>query len=764
MRQRKRDLEQNGLTFALQALLHRHESYVKDSQAEHHRLSSYVQELESQRSSLQEANERFVSENKELLSQLQTLNADLAGSGKRVKDLEELLQECESEVRRLSGLARKAEELESKVLDMERERDELCRQIDDGKHENRSTIVRWKDSERRIRELEKEVQRIEWEATLDKQRHEEICARMEKERSLERELGLSEGRLKATAAVQSMKGNAPGGKAVVSNFVRDILQDNANLQAGIEELRLLLQSSNEEVENLREQVLLHQPVLEDNTVTPSRSTSLGDELASLSESLPKQVQQEVHVHHHYHAKLASKKERVAPVRRSSRRRAVMATSASASPGSSTPSTPLVRPQRMVSSPAVPMSLGQAQPIKNRWSVQSAATTSTYMSSMASSPRSYLDRNSSIFDRIERGEDSSRPTSPESAGFSSPVPWKKDRFDIPPLHSFQEEDGDQDEAVSPLESSTNNLNTSNQEHEVGVPVLTPKPSNIQAEQKEVEVSIPPPEEPRPPDPVLEQENSFQNMGVAKTDRSTEDAFEDSLPLRRTLHRASSHESLVSISGMDIHLAQRPSAASTLALLHGNSYHFANRPAQARKVSATQPLASVTEYTATSRPGLDSHQSASFAALSGIATNNIKQSPRAATPATGAMGRLGGWVRGKWGVAPTKSVADLRSAAFNVQSPPPPVFASPAASVPIQTPVTAHRRKDSATISTSMTDSQPPSTPVKTSMQPTLSRTPGINQPGFIPGLAALAVKKASTSTADVQTRVFDLDGLRESLAE
>lgn len=826
--------QDSGLTFALQALLDRHEAYVKESQAEQARLSSYITDLENEKTQLQDSNHKFVVENRELLQKLEQLNTDFSDSGKKVQDLEHLLQDCEQEIRRLNGLTRKTQDYEMRMLDMEREHAELHKHFADGKEETRSTIARWKESERKVRELEQEVQRIEWAAKLDREKHEEIVARMERDRGLDRELGLSEGRLKATAAVQNIRSGGPREKQVVSSFVRDILQDNANLQAGIAELRELLQSSNDEVQNLREQVILHQPITDDDTHTPQRSLSLGEELA-LSRSPPKQSSQEVHVHHHYHANLGSKKEKTPLMRKSSRRKALMPSAFSASPSTSGASTPLVRAHRYNSDSDVPPIIRTRDSKVNRWSVQSTATTSTYMSSMASSPRSYFDRNSSIFDRLEREEESSRPTSPDSFTTSSPMPFKrKSRPDEQALCVFEEEDNTDDPGLSPLQpeepedvrltlrSNDENITPVSKEDKNFVPgmeemELTPRPSMytgtaVKAEQQassSIESQVP--EQPMPPEgsptpskhPIfkpLSDEQTNTPKGTSSQELNAADANISSFQIpeiRPSIHRRNSHDSLLSISGMDIHLAQNNNPRSALALLRGsgaNKHHFAPSPSSKRKVSATQPVAAVTEYTAISRPGLDNTPSASMVALSGIRNADNTSS---STPVKGLIGSVGGWVRGKWGVAPTKSGADLRSAGASSSSgtlgtSPNPSQHRPvvghAATSPVLAKSSAVSQRSVETTSTSnsksSTDRRSMSTKQLDIPKATSSitiaprnnedvsnvlassffggRTPGINQAGPIPGFAAaVAAKRAPT---EVQATQVDVKGLKESLGE
>lgn len=827
----KHKRQDSGLTFALQALLDRHEAYAKESQAEQARLSNYITDLENEKISLQDANHKIVVENRELLQRLEQLNTDFGESGQKVQDLERFVQDCEQEIRRLNGLTRKTQDLELKMLEMEKEHADLNKHIADGKEENRSTIARWKESERKVRELEQEVQRIEWAARVDREKHEEIVARMERDRALDRELGLSEGRLKATAAVQNLKSGGPREKQVVSNFVRDILQDNANLQAGIAELRELLQTSNDEVQNLREQVILHQPMLEEGAHTPQRSLSLGEELA-LDRSPPKPVQQEVHVHHHYHAKVGSKKEKIPLTRRSSRRRALMPSAISSSPSTSGISTPLVRAHRYNSDSEVSNGIRSKDSRANRWSMQSTATTSTYMSSIASSPRSYFDRNSSIFDRLEREEESSRPTSPDSFILSSPMPFKrKPKLDDQALSVFEEEDINDDATSSPRENNVTEdvPSIETPADESGTPPdqdgddtipdleLTPRPNihnepESMPEQQDSSPSKPHiPDQPLPPEDSSgsTQDSSTGTHADGTTTISKASSIQESKPadstipyykipeIRPSIRRRNSHDSLMSISGMDIHLAQHTDTRSALALLRGagaNKHYFAPSPSTTRKVSATQPLASVTEYTAISRPGVDNTPSASMVALSGIRNAD---NTNTATQSKGLIGSVGGWVRGKWGVAPTKSIADLRSVAAITPSKTSATSSSSAqyrpsaihaTTTPAQLKSSAISQRSVATTSTSnsksaagkrsvsanLLDNPKQTTSIaisprtrEESSDAVLSsffggRTPGINQAGPIPGFAAtVAAKRVPT---EIQATKVDVNILKESLGE
>ena len=768
------DESSSGLTFALQALLSRHESFVAESQQQHARLDAKIAQLEAERNTLQTANERIVAENKQLLSKLETLNDSFKVNDNTVKTLEALLRDTEIEVRRLNGLARRAEELDARAQEMDKQRVELMRQITDGESESKSTLGRWRESERKVKQLELEVQKIEWEAKMQQNKHTEIVARLERERVLERELGGAEGRLKGAAALQGIESG--NGSNVVSHFVRDILQDNANLQAGIVELRELLQLSNDEVQNLRQQIIHHQPVdHEEADDSFSKSVPLDQEM-QWNEPSPEQPQREVHVHHHYHAKLAAKQNRTPTIRRASRRRTVMGTSVFSSPGSSTPSTPTTR-ARYASSPVVPLHLNQPLPTRNRWSSHSSTTMTSTISSLPSSPQSYIfDRNPSIFDRIEAGEDSSRPTSPESAaGFTSPAPKLY-------VDGFEPVLEDEDELFSsPSKENippTSNLGISKEN--TPRPDLTPKQSQVLAPSKPIDIHPPQPRPPDPVTPVLDFDNEpLTPATVTHVDKANDSKYLDEtvtpptttapppsqakeppplaeIETRPSLQRSSSNDSLVSISGMDIHLAKRPLLGTTHSTrMRGNASYFPLTPSSARTITASAPVATITGVSAVSSKRSFSSDTQGPAGRSLQTIAGVPVSPQhSSNPGAGVaagLGKivgLGGWVGRKWGVAPTKSIADLRSH-INSSTPP----RSNANTKDVQaTPPKPIRRPSFMSIA---------SDGVGNGMG-SLSRTPGINQKGSIPGF--WLKQESDRYEVKVEAERVDEEGLREVLAE
>lgn len=780
IKQKKND---EGLTFALQALLDRHESFVKDARAEQARSAAYIVELELERADLQANNESIRIENRDLLDKLEQADAELGAKDERVKELENLLQDCENEVTRLNGLRNLTLDLEHKLEVVERDRAEALQEAQDCRVESRSTIARWRESERKIRELEKEVCRIELKANADLQRHEDIVARLSRGQDPERSLGLSEGRLKPSAAVQTVREDSPREKQVVSNFVRDILQDNVNLQAGIAELRQLLATSNEEVQTLRERVILHQPIMDES---PMSRQSLDDEIApSLAGS--SLSQQQVHVHHHYHP--GTKRART-PLRRAKQRRVLMpgaGLSSRNSTSSSVCSTPSMRPTQLRTDVSLPP-FKLEQPRDHRWSIQSSNTASTYFSSIASSPHSYLDKGPAIFDRSDCGNESSRPTSPDLSEINSPLPYpRKHRETNSSLSAFIEEDEDISPSEVPflndvkadcIDTSLGGDNVLCNTQEDRTSSTTPSKSNTNSRSFEPGGI-----------PSLQSDDDISGVPLLRdTPNMTSMITAMDVPIKTEPHldldlppshrRRNSTDSLVSISGMDIHIAQRPRAAAStaLALLSrssgANKHHFAPSPvaAKTRQISgAAQPSAVVTEVAAVSRSGVD-NVSASMMALSGIARERAKP----VAPSRSSAGLFGGWISRKWGVAPAKSIVDLRSAHSSSLS-------SAAATAVAPETSKSNLISQCSTVPEAV-DTRPSTVPaVKPKTDPSLmrhlnstttqsktvkdvfgDRSPGINQLGAIPGLAAMLTAKASPVVVNPER--VDVDELRDGLSE
>lgn len=429
---------------------------------------------------------------------------------------------------------------------------------------------------------------------------------------------------------------------------------------------------------LREQLLLHQPVVEENG-DGSGPPTLRAELAPKEPPEPQVISQALHIHHHYHA---PKKEEI---RRPKKKRNPL-------------NTALFTPPKSMQSPRTPRSQDSASAIlsqtavtipapitpTNRWSMQSGQMSDFAPSSVPSSPQSMY-RHSGLFDRFDI--DSSRPTSP-----SSSVDPMSPQF--PPRHRKRDS-------------------------EVSARSFIP-PSNFQPhiihEEEDGDVEELP--DLQVTDATTPSDVSHDTEGIIQ-----EDEPDWTSSFQPTLRRTASHESILSISGIDIHtLKSRP---SQLTITGGNRML---RPySRLGSPSTTISMDSLTSSSMiTARPTLSRHGQDSTTYLrSSIASNSDNRSIASSNSNEGIGGKLGGWVFGRWGVSPAKSHADLRSASR----------------------LASQQRAVSGPA-------------VDGTMQAFMSRPPGINQKGPIPGY----MKKAVRAPSQVKPEVVDHDALREILNE
>ena len=500
-----------SLTFALQALLVRHEQYMLDAQRDRNELSTRIEELEQDKRHLENENAKKIAENRALLDQLEAVNETVAESEAHIKSLEATLQSAQQEVRRLDGLAARTKDLECQLMVLEQEQAVLQRTVSTTEAQERSAVQRWKKAERNLSLLQDQLEHIEKEGREERERHVEVLGRMERQRAVERELDTAAGRLKGAAAV-TVKGH--NGSNVVSHFVKDILQDNANLQLGIVELRDMLMNSNDEVQSLREQLLLHQPVEDAQTLR-----------AELSQKEPKDekpspvVSQELHIHHHYHAP-----------KEESRRPKKKRTSLSSSiftplRGTQSPRTPRARETANAILSQTSVTIPAAA--SNRWSMQSGGQASEFAPSSAPSSPQSMYRNG-LFDR-GFDVDSSRPTSPGSS-------------------------------IDPMSPSCQPLQSHRNRGSIASTRFFTTPQNFQPhstihEEHDYDDDI----------PDLHMQSDSQT--ATPTTSTPAELIEElpHTPFKPTLHRSTSHESILSISGLYIHtLKSHPSQMTSMLL--------------------------------------------------------------------------------------------------------------------------------------------------------------------------------------------------------
>lgn len=624
------------MEFSLQALLVRHEAYMADAEKERVDMMARIQELESDKNQLQKTNEDLVKDNRALLDQLESVNNAVSESDNRVTGLQATLQSAQQEMQRLSHLASKTERLEQQLADFEREHENFQSNLDAKDQAEKHATRKWQSSERLLADMQGQLERIEQEAQEERERHIEVVGRMERRRAVEKELTSAAGRLKGAAASKAT-GRESAGNNVVSHFVKDILQDNANLQMGIVELREMLQNSNQEVETLRQQLVVHQPLEEEDTRPP-----LGDRKTSLHDEINKATSQELHVHHHYHApSTQSAAGGVRNLRRPKKKRYGALTPNYHTPPASGRSTP--RSSVSYNTPSsmatilqqTAVSVPSSSPQNHRWSYQSNQTYhSQYGSSGPASPQSTVNRASSIFDRAfsDGGhEDSSRPTTPDTEEPGSPM--------LAPSHSKRPSGAGYRTISAPavqrkgfnpghsLPALDSIMDTSIED----LPPLRPRPSNHNAIMEETDSDwcqeVPPAPENTSNDATSGHEPYFDvhNANIYQA------------PLRR----AASHESLLSISGMDIHTYQsRPKHA--LLTKGGISSGTVVSGAQAH--AARPAMASRTE-------------SNSHSMLRGVAAD--QHVATAAPPKPTLTRKASGWIFGRWGATPGPPIPESNS---------------------------------------------------------------------------------------------------------
>ena len=622
-----------SLTFAIQALLARHESYIAEAADERRKMVGSIEELENDKKELQASNARTIEENRYLLDQLEEMNGAVKSADSQILSLKGTLDSTRIELERLTVLAAQASNLEAQLASLEMEAADLHHQLASREEEKRTAVQRWQGAERTVNTLQEQVDRIDNEAREDRLRHAEVVKRFERRRTVERELETAAGRLKGAAAAATL--SKDGGNNVVSHFVKDILQDNAKLQLGIVELRELLTGSNEEVESLREQMILHQSV-QPNTERPG-SGDLNSELARTSIT-DDGLSPDYHVHHHYHAapKVKTARERSVGLTKAKKRRNVTTPGLrTPSSGTQTPRTPQRSSARSIEygpdlSAATILSQTSVTipPLSpHRWSSQSLQAPP----SLPGSPQSAF-RYPSVFDNIDDNAGSSRPTTPGSTALESPPIYAR--------HYKRNSD------ISAKSLSTQTTPTVPQSRS-GIMQAVDRygiDDPIDSTQNSLQDRTTIPEEPEDDKRISFQDNHFDLLKKHAQQ-----------PYPR-LHRASSHESLLPTArGVDV------------PKLHNKrSQGFHPRSSFGPSVPSIGPVTSSTAAVVSKRPPPRGYDSSNYNRLllhahHASASSSSTGGPAAAGEKPTLGKRVGGWVFGKWGVgvAPAKSMANLRA---------------------------------------------------------------------------------------------------------
>ncbi|KAK0658687.1 hypothetical protein QBC41DRAFT_55327 [Cercophora samala] len=411
-----------------QTLLVRHEAYMASAERDRAELNARIEQLEAENAELERKNREVNHDNHNLRDELDHLNDTVKDADTKIEFLERTLRDAQREVRRLENAAERAAGLERQIALLEEEQATLQAAVVTTKDEARTAMHRWKQAEKGLSDLQAQLERMEKEAREDRERHVEVISRMERQRLMEKELNTAAGRLKGAAAVRSMTDSKNGGN-VVSHFVRDLLQDNANLQLGMAELREMLVSSNDEIQMLREQLLYHQPAppneIEREPETPAEEMpQTGTSPQSLRAELerheqptspppPPRVSQQLHIHHHYHV---THKQELKRMRK--KRQGITS-------GTFTPPKMYSAPSSPVTSSIMwhrgPMNGNHEPPTpsEHHWSQHDDENPSEFgHSSEISSPRS--NNRNSVFDRMV---DVSYPTSPTTSLDPTSPAWK-----------------------------------------------------------------------------------------------------------------------------------------------------------------------------------------------------------------------------------------------------------------------------------------------------------------------------------------------------
>lgn len=634
-----------ALTFALQALLARHEAYMASAERDRAELNARVEQLELDKAALQQDNVKTVEENRALLDQLEALNGTVSESEGKIRSLEAALRSTQLQVKLLEGASARAADMERHIALLETEQQTMQSALIKSEEEARSALYRWRMADRDIKGMQDQLERMEKEAREERERHDEVIERMERQRALEKDLETAAGRLKGAAAVKSIT-NGKSGTTVVSHFVRDLLQDNANLQLSMAELRELLQNSNDEIQMLREQLLYHQPIDGDVSTVSTLRAELGSPEKTVVE---KKISQELHIHHHYH--VASKPDVRKPLKK---KRLGLASGVLTPPLTSTPSTPVMRPWQLSPSTPAPVVLSDSNNSTpnavhppGRWSPSSEEPSELILSSAPSSPQT--NPRDSMFD--QNPVDLSLPISPSTS--------------IDPMSpSFPSSHGKQlfRGFLTPNKPNPSPPALSTAQASAKV---EPRPF-LDAVQEELD-----PTHSKPlvaSDAVLEPAHSTQTGLTDDTghNRPLEDASERNDPsftspvspdvdyfrpdfptFPRTLRRVASHESIMSLSnGMDIHtlkarpsqLTLRPLGGATATAGIGISTVTALSTLTSTSTEGKRSSAILRDSMGLPMPPMTTREPGR--AVSGPLTTNSTRSPNS-TGKGGAFGKLTSW---------------------------------------------------------------------------------------------------------------------------
>ncbi|KAB5571763.1 hypothetical protein GE09DRAFT_1170230 [Coniochaeta sp. 2T2.1] len=738
-----------------QALLARHEAYMASAERDRVELNARIEQLELDKAALQATNSRTVEENRALLDRLELLNGTVSESEQKIRSLEAALQSTQLTIKRLESAAARAADMERHIATLEGDQQKMQSDLVHSEEEARSALYRWRMAERGIRDMQDQLERMEKEAKEERERHVEVIGRMERQRAMEKDLDTAAGRLKGAAAAKTLTDGTKTGTSVVSHFVRDLLQDNANLQLSMAELREMLMNSNDEIQNLREQLMYHQPVKGEDH---SAASTLRAELEPPEPTVSKRISQELHVHHHYHVAKAE-------LKKPKKKRHSLTPGVFTPPAISSPSTPNTRrwqPNKSSPSPAI-ISHSTKGSITSlpppRWSYLSDEP-SDFASSVPSSPQS--NNRNSMFD--PGFANLSLPGSPTTSVDPSSPSWfnrhrkRSSEASIRPdflpsipinidLDTNISDYGDADRTPRPI-SGLQSIPSLSGSEEVET---TPTPDDFSADDSpDLTLTTTSTKEsvlrtPTPNDDVGADETA--SVSLASLDL---DQFDVNLPQQssRSLRRVVSHESIMSMSnGMDIHtLKVRPSQLTLRPL---------GATAAGTGISTVTASPTISRGQGSKRGSVVLRDNLGLVGLglalptdrgsgrvvsSPMNRNTVRETPQSTRS---PLGRLVSWRL--WGSP--DPVSDM------TRSPEPP------------SPLPAARTISGSgppSIRSAASDSTASSTKPALELKP-IARPPGINQAGAIPGFYEYwAAHQRRGAPSKVCPDVVDVDALREGL--
>jgi len=748
-----------ALTFALQALLARHEAYMASAERDRAELNARIEQLQLDNAALQQSNDRTIEENRALLGRLAQLNGTVSESELKIRSLEAALQETQLTIKRLESAAARAADMERHIATLEGDQERMQKEVAHSEEEARSALYRWRMAERSLRDMQDQLERMEKEAKEERERHVEVIGRMERQRAMEKDLDTAAGRLKGAAAAKNLT-DGKNGSSVVSHFVRDLLQDNANLQLSMAELREMLMNSNDEIQSLREQLMYHQPVKGE----VSAASTLRAELEPPTPVAEKRISQELHVHHHYH--VAPKAE----LKKPKKKRHSLNPGVFTPPAVSTPSTPNTRRWQLNKSSPSPAMLSHTTKGSitslppPRWSYLSDEPSDFTLSSVPSSPQS--NHGNSMFDRGV--VDLSLPASPTtSVDPTSPSWFKNAHRKRSSEASIRPEFGrsvpinfNLDSHISKDAHPASQLSISAQKdpgHEEPQEATTTPITAVSPSSDDVPSLT--------PTATASDESVLPTYGDdadANDDTSLAspvlDYFDPDIPqVPRALRRVVSHESIMSLSnGMDIHtLKVRPSQLTLRPLgatAAGTGISTVTASPTISRGGGAGKRGSVVLRDNLELVGLGLSTSSSRGTtrvVSGPTTprDTLKSPSQPSQSARSPLGRLVSWRL--WGSPEPPSVGATRT--------PEPPTAMPAA-----VPSSGSGPPSISDARSTASDSTGASSKPAFELKP-IARPPGINQAGAIPGFYEYwAAHQRRRAPSKVCPDVVDQEALREGL--